>query len=268
MNHQVEKQFLRVTSGLSEYGENWHKGGMREKKQNVFDDFISAAEFLVKGNYTSPKKLAIFGASNGGLLVAACAQQRPDLYGAVIGSVGSISFINSRLFSVLDMLRFHKFTAGAYWISEYGNPDDADDFGFIYKYSPLHNIRYPEAGQWPSTLMLTSDHDDRVVPSHTLKYAATLYETVKNHPKQTNPILFRIEKKAGHGAGKPMGKVINESVDKYSFLQMVLNMQWNSSEEDYKRHMMNSTSGVESSDVFVSSRVMSSSMLRGDVRIH
>ncbi|RCN37747.1 hypothetical protein ANCCAN_16340 [Ancylostoma caninum] len=124
------------------------------------------------------------------------------------------------------MLRFHKFTAGAIWMSEFGNPDDPKDFKFIYKYSPLHNIRFPESGQWPSTLMLTADHDDRVVPSHTLKYAATLYQKAKMHPQQTNPLLFRIEQKAGHGHGKPTAKWISEIVDKFSFLQRVLFMRW------------------------------------------
>ncbi|ETN72761.1 hypothetical protein NECAME_18681 [Necator americanus] len=124
------------------------------------------------------------------------------------------------------MLRFHKFTRGADWIYEYGNPDVKNDFEFIYKYSPLHNIRFPVDGQWPSTLMLTADHDDRVVPSHTLKYAATLYELAKKHPNQTNPLLFRIEHKAGHGQGKPLSKQIDEEVDKYSFLQRVLNLKW------------------------------------------
>ncbi|EPB74075.1 peptidase, S9A/B/C family, catalytic domain protein [Ancylostoma ceylanicum] len=201
--------------GGGEYGEGWHEGGMRENKQNVFDDFIGAAEFLINNNYTTREKLAINGGSNGGLLVAACAQQRPDLYGAVVGQVG-----------VLDMLRFHRFTAGAIWMSEFGNPDDPKDFEFIYKYSPLHNIRFPKDGQWPSTLMMTADHDDRVVPSHTLKYAATLYEEAKMHPQQTNPLLFRVEQKAGHGGGKPTSKWISEIVDKFSFLQRVLHMKW------------------------------------------
>ncbi|EYB82854.1 hypothetical protein Y032_0349g3202 [Ancylostoma ceylanicum] len=201
--------------GGGEYGERWHRGGMRENKQNVFDDFIGAAEFLISNNYTSRRKLAIHGGSNGGLLVAACSQQRPDLYGAVVGNVG-----------LLDMLRFHKFTVGASWISEYGNPDQPKDFEFIYKYSPLHNIRFPKNGQWPSTLMLTADHDDRVVPSHTLKYAATLYEKAKMHPQQTNPLLFRVEQNAGHGIGKPSAKVIAEYVDIFSFLQRVLNITW------------------------------------------
>ncbi|CAJ0609456.1 unnamed protein product [Cylicocyclus nassatus] len=201
--------------GGSEYGEDWHMSGMKEKKQNVFDDFIAAAEYLIHEKYTCTKKLAIHGGSNGGLLVAACSQQRPDLYGAVLNRVG-----------VMDMLRFHRFTVGGAWVPEYGNPDEEKDFSYIYKYSPLHNIKFPSNGQWPSTLMMTADHDDRVVPSHTLKYAATLMEKAKLHPLQTNPILVRVEVKAGHGAGKPTSKVIAEIVDMYSFLQRVLDMKW------------------------------------------
>ncbi|KHJ96595.1 peptidase, S9A/B/C family, catalytic domain protein, partial [Oesophagostomum dentatum] len=186
--------------GGSEYGEDWHMCGMKGKKQNVFDDFISAAEYLIHNKYTCSQKLAIQGGSNGGLLVAACSQQRPDLYGAVLNRVG-----------VMDMLRFHKFTIGGAWVPEY---------------SPLHNIKFPLDGQWPSTLMMTADHDDRVVPSHTLKYAATLMEQAKKHALQTYPLLVRVEVKAGHGAGKPTAKVIAEIVDMYSFLQRVLNLEW------------------------------------------
>ncbi|CAJ0596277.1 unnamed protein product [Cylicocyclus nassatus] len=201
--------------GGGEYGENWHKGGIRGNKQNAVDDFISAAEFLINNSYTRSKKLAIAGSSNGGLLVAICAQQRPELFGAVVGNVG-----------LFDMLRYHKFTSGAYWKTEYGDPDYAKDFKYIYKYSPLHNIRYPMSGQWPATLMMTADHDDRVVPSHTLKYAATLYNMVKEHPEQTNPILFRIDQNSGHGKGKSAAKMVAETVDVYSFLQRVLQLRW------------------------------------------
>ncbi|VDK18030.1 unnamed protein product [Anisakis simplex] len=162
-------------------------------------------------------RLCIQGGSNGGLLVAACSQQRPELYGAVINRVG-----------VLDMLRFHKFTIGGAWIPEYGNPDKASDFPYIYQYSPLHNIRMPPNGvQWPSTLLMTADHDDRVVPSHSLKYIAQLYEVVHNASGvQRNPLLIRVEVRAGHGSGKPTCKVISELVDMYSFMQRVLGMSW------------------------------------------
>ncbi|CAJ0933761.1 unnamed protein product, partial [Mesorhabditis belari] len=188
--------------GGGEYGEDWHKGGMKGNKQNVFDDFQAAAEYLLENKYTNPTKLAIQGGSNGGLLMGACSQQRPELYGAVINRVG-----------VLDMLRFHKFTIGGAWVPEFGNPDEKEDFPYIYKYSPLHNIAFPKAGQWPSTLLMTADHDDRVVPSHTLKYMAELYHKAKQHPDQQNPLLARIEVKAGHGAGKPTSKIIAEYVD-------------------------------------------------------
>uniref|UniRef100_F1KVU7 Prolyl endopeptidase n=1 Tax=Ascaris suum TaxID=6253 RepID=F1KVU7_ASCSU len=203
--------------GGSEYGEKWHEAGMRERKQNVFDDFIASAEYLIKNNYTSSKKLAIHGGSNGGLLVAACSQQRPELYGAVVNRVG-----------VMDMLRFHKFTIGGAWLPEYGNPDVASDFPFIYKYSPLHNIRMPaDGGQWPSTLLMTADHDDRVVPSHSLKYMARLYEVVREAKDvQRNPLIIRVEVRAGHGSGKPTSKIIAELVDMYSFLQRVLDLKW------------------------------------------
>lgn len=202
--------------GGSEYGERWHEAGMRENKQNVFDDLIAAAEYLIKNKFTSTPRLAIHGGSNGGLLVAACSQQRPDLFGAVINRVG-----------VLDMFRFHKFTIGGAWIPEYGDPDKPSDFSFISKYSPLHNLEFPASGQWPSTLLMTADHDDRVVPSHSLKYIAKLYELVRNAKDvQRNPILIRIEVKAGHGDGKPTSKVIDEVVDMYSFLQRVLQLEW------------------------------------------
>ncbi|PAV82008.1 hypothetical protein WR25_22641 isoform B [Diploscapter pachys] len=201
--------------GGSEYGEKWHEGGMKFNKQNVFDDFIAGAEFLIKHKYTSTSKLAIQGGSNGGLLMGAVSQQRPELFGAVINRVG-----------VLDMLRFHKFTVGFAWCPEFGNPDVKEEFHYIYKYSPLHNIQFPENGQWPSTLLMSADHDDRVVPSHTLKYTAALYEKAKQHPQQRNPLLARIEVKAGHGAGKPTSKLIIEVVDIYSFLQRVLKLIW------------------------------------------
>ncbi|VDN58817.1 unnamed protein product [Dracunculus medinensis] len=202
--------------GGDEYGEKWHEAGMLERKQNVFDDFIASAEYLINNKYTSSERLAIRGASNGGLLVAACSQQRPDLFGAVVIEVG-----------VLDMLRFHKFGIGGAWIPEYGDPDNPSHFCFLYKYSPLHNIRMPQANQWPSTLLMTADHDDRVVPSHSLKYIARLYEEILKHgDTQTNPVLIRVEVKAGHGSGKPTSKLIAHLVDMFSFLQRVLGLTW------------------------------------------
>ncbi|MBC7476394.1 MAG: S9 family peptidase, partial [Candidatus Sericytochromatia bacterium] len=176
--------------GGGEYGEEWHKAGMLEKKQNVFDDFISAGEWLIKNNYTNSKKLAINGGSNGGLLVAACMIQKPNLFGAVVCSV-----------PVIDMLRYHKFTVGRYWIPEYGNAEsNSADFKFMYAYSPLHNVK--ENVAYPPTLITTADTDDRVVPAHAKKFAATLQEIYKGN----NPILIRIDTKAGHGAGKPTTK--------------------------------------------------------------
>ena len=177
------------------------------QKQNVFDDFIAAAEWLIAEKFTSPKKLAISGGSNGGLLVAACLNQRPELFGAGVPAVG-----------VHDMLRFHKFTIGAAWQEEYGKPDDAVDFANLLKYSPLHNI---QEITYPPTLILTGDHDDRVYPAHSFKYAATLQE------KQVgpNPIILRVDLKAGHGAGKPTAKQIAETADKFAFLAEALGMK-------------------------------------------
>ncbi|WP_246943169.1 prolyl oligopeptidase family serine peptidase [Bacillus pinisoli] len=191
--------------GGSEYGEEWHKAGMLEKKQNVFDDFISAGEFLVKNNYTSKQKLSIMGGSNGGLLVAACMVQRPDLFGAVICRV-----------PVIDMLRYHKFTIGRYWIPEYGNAEVAEHFPFLYAYSPLHNVK--EGEKYPAILIATADSDDRVVPAHAKKFAATLKE--KANPSST--MLLRLESKAGHGLGKPTSKLIDEWADFYTFLDKEL----------------------------------------------
>ncbi|KAL3073488.1 hypothetical protein niasHT_038626 [Heterodera trifolii] len=204
--------------GGGEYGERWHECGARSHKQNVFDDFIGAAEFLIEQKYTSPRKLAIQGGSNGGLLVAACSQQRPELFGAVINQVG-----------VMDMLRFHKFTVGSYWINEYGDPEKPEEFEYIYKYSPLHNIRLSRGTQWPATLLMTADQDDRVVPSHTLKYAAQLYHYLKKPEvklTQRKPVIVRVETDAGHGAGKPRDKVIDELTDIMSFLQRVIQLKW------------------------------------------
>jgi prolyl oligopeptidase len=187
--------------GGGEYGEDWHQAGMRLKKQNVFDDFIAASEWLIANGYTSRRKLAIAGHSNGGLLTAACMVQRPDLYGAVIVGVG-----------VLDMLRFHKFTIGWGWTSDYGSPDNAEEFKALYAYSPYHNLKPGTA--YPPTLITTADHDDRVVPAHSFKFAAAL----QRDNAGPNPTLIRIETRAGHGGGKPVSKKIDEAADEMSFL--------------------------------------------------
>lgn len=187
--------------GGGEYGEEWHQAGTKLKKQNVFDDFIAAAEWLITNRYTQPQKLAISGGSNGGLLVGAVLNQRPDLFGAALPAVG-----------VMDMLRFHKFTIGWGWTSDYGSADNADEFKALYAYSPLHNIR--KDTKYPAVLITTADHDDRVVPAHSFKYAATLQEAQGGEA----PILIRIETKAGHGAGKPTTKIIEEQADIYGFL--------------------------------------------------
>ncbi|MCX7761599.1 MAG: prolyl oligopeptidase family serine peptidase [Candidatus Kryptonium sp.] len=196
--------------GGSEYGEEWHQAGMLDKKQNVFNDFISAGEWLIKNGYTNSKKLVINGRSNGGLLVAACMVQRPDLYGAVVCEV-----------PVIDMLRYHKFTVGRYWIPEYGNAEaNPEHFRFLYAYSPLHNVK--KGTIYPPTLITTADHDDRVVPSHAYKFTATLQSANGGD----TPILLRVETKAGHGAGKPTTKVIEEQTDIYAFLFKVLGINY------------------------------------------
>ena len=187
--------------GGSEYGEAWHKAGMLENKQNVFDDFIAAAEYLIAEKYTSSDKLAIAGGSNGGLLVGACEVQRPDLYAVCLPAVG-----------VMDMLRYHKFTIGWGWAVEYGSSENEEQFDYIYKYSPLHNIR--EGVKYPATLVTTADHDDRVVPAHSFKFAAQMQHCQAGDA----PVLIRIESNAGHGAGKPTSKRIAEEADTYSFL--------------------------------------------------
>ena len=187
--------------GGGEYGEEWHQAGMHDKKQNVFDDFIAAAEYLIAQGYTSPSKLAIAGGSNGGLLVGAAITQRPELFGAALPAVG-----------VMDMLRFHKFTIGWAWVTDYGSADSVAQFPYLYKYSPLHNIR---AGtRYPATLVTTADHDDRVVPGHSFKFTAAL-QAAQAGPR---PVLIEIETKAGHGAGKPTSKLIEEQADRFAFL--------------------------------------------------
>jgi prolyl oligopeptidase len=193
--------------GGSEYGEAWHQAGMREKKQNVFNDFIAAGEWLIANKYTSTPKLAIYGGSNGGLLVGAVLNQRPDLFGAAMPAVG-----------VMDMLRFQKFGFGTQWVGEYGSPENPQDFKVLRAYSPLHNIR--KGTQYPPTLITTSDHDDRVMPGHSLKYAATLQQAQEGPA----PILIRIETRAGHGAGKPTTKQIDEWADRFVFLKNALKM--------------------------------------------
>jgi prolyl oligopeptidase len=195
--------------GGSEYGEAWHKAGMLDKKQNVFNDFIGAAEYLIKEKYTNNQKIAIRGGSNGGLLVGAAMTQRPDLFKVAIPQVG-----------VMDMLRFHRFTVGWGWAVEYGNADSASQFPFIYKYSPYHNLK---AGtNYPATLVTTADHDDRVVPAHSFKFAARLQE----YNAGNNPVLIRIDSNAGHGGGKPTGKALEEAADIWSFVMYNLGMNF------------------------------------------
>jgi prolyl oligopeptidase len=197
--------------GGGEYGEAWHEAGMKAKKQNVFDDFIAAAQTLVARKYTSKEKLAIGGGSNGGLLVGACLTQCPELYQAAIPAVG-----------VMDMLRFNKFTVGWGWTQEYGSPEDAEEFKSLIKYSPLHNIK--KGVCYPATMVTTADHDDRVVPGHSFKFAAAL-QAAQSTEHCDNPVLIRIDTKAGHGHGKSTEKIIDEAADKWAFLFQELGVE-------------------------------------------
>jgi prolyl oligopeptidase len=196
---------IAVLRGGGEYGEEWHQAGTRHNKQNVFNDFIACAEHLIESGYTSCSTLSIGGGSNGGLLVGACMTQRPELFGAAVPEVG-----------VLDMLRFDQFTCGSFWVSEYGSPQNADEFKSLIAYSPLHNVK--PGASYPATLIKTADHDDRVVPSHSYKFAAALQAA---HRGDT-PMLIDIDTKAGHGAGKPTAKIIESMTDTWAFLLHVL----------------------------------------------
>ena len=205
--------YVSVTlRGGSEYGEKWHKAGMLDRKQNVFDDFIGAAEHLIKEKYTNNQKIAIRGGSNGGLLVGAAMTQRPDLFKVALPAVG-----------VMDMLRFHKFTVGWGWAVEYGNADSASQFPYLYKYSPYHNLK--PGVSYPATMVTTADHDDRVVPADSFNFASRL----QVYNAGTNPMLIRIETNAGHGAGKPTSKVIDEATDIWSFVMYNLGMPFRES---------------------------------------
>jgi prolyl oligopeptidase len=186
--------------GGGEFGEDWHKAGTKCQKQNVFDDFIGAAEYLIKNKYTTRDRLAIEGGSNGGLLVGAAMTQRPELFGVAFPRVG-----------VLDMLRYHMFTIGYAWAIDYGRSDNPGEYKCLRAYSPLHNLRQTS---YPATMITTADHDDRVVPAHSFKFAAALQE----HQQGTNPALIRIETAAGHGAGKPTSKLLEEAADMMSFM--------------------------------------------------
>jgi prolyl oligopeptidase len=193
--------------GGGEYGDEWHKAGTRLQKQNVFDDFIAAAEYLIAEKYTSPGKLAISGGSNGGLLVGACMTQRPELFKVALPAVG-----------VLDMLRYHRFTIGWAWATDYGSSDNEEEFKYLLKYSPYHNL--VRGQKYPATLITTADHDDRVVPAHSFKFAARIQEFQHGN----NPVMIRIDVKAGHGAGKPTAKQIDEATDVWSFTMHNLGM--------------------------------------------
>jgi prolyl oligopeptidase len=187
--------------GGGEYGEEWHDAGRLHNKQNVFDDFIAAAEWLIANDYTKSEKLAISGGSNGGLLVGACLTQRPELFGVAVPAVG-----------VMDMLRYNQFTAGRYWVDDYGDPAEPEYFKTLYAYSPYHNIK--PGTKYPATIITTADTDDRVIPAHSFKFVAALQAAQAGDA----PILIRVETRAGHGGGKPTMKRIEETADVYSFL--------------------------------------------------
>jgi prolyl oligopeptidase len=193
--------------GGGEYGKAWHAAGMKLNKQNVFDDFVAAAEWLIASHYTRTARLAIGGGSNGGLLIGACMTQRPDLFGACLPAVG-----------VLDMLRFHTFTIGWAWTSDYGSPDNPDEFKALLAYSPYHNLK--PGTNYPPTLITTGDHDDRVFPGHSFKFAAALQAAQSG----AAPALIRIDTKAGHGLGKPTSKIIEEIADRWAFLVHTFDM--------------------------------------------
>jgi prolyl oligopeptidase len=193
--------------GGGEYGRAWHDGGRLANKQRVFDDFRACASFLEESGWSGPRRTAIYGGSNGGLLVGASLTQHPELFGAAVSDVG-----------VFDMLRFHRFTIGWAWTSDFGSPDDPEQFRWLRAYSPLHNVRPGTC--YPPTLLLTGDHDDRVVPGHSLKFAATL----QGAQACEAPVLLRVETAAGHGAGKPMSKVIAENADRLTFIEVALGM--------------------------------------------
>jgi prolyl oligopeptidase len=193
--------------GGGEYGEAWHQAGMFEKKQNVFDDFIAAAEYLAKEKYSSPARLGIMGGSNGGLLVGAVEEQRPDLFAVALPAVG-----------VMDMLRYHKFTGGGAWATEYGSSDDSTAFQYLIKYSPVQNVKHGTC--YPATLVTTADHDDRVVPSHSFKFTATM-QVAQGCPK---PVLIRVETQASHGY-RPTDKRIAELADEWTFAAANMGMK-------------------------------------------